>query len=160
MKKSKKIILSLVAIFIVMQFFRIDKSIPEYDESKDFIAMTNPSNKLKKIITSTCYDCHSYETKYPWYSEIAPVSWWTKNHVNEGREELNFSTWGDYSAKKADHKLEEAIEEIEEGEMPLKGYAIIHSDADLCNDDKEMLIDFFNSLRDFSSNEEEHENVH
>ncbi len=157
---KKKIILVLVVLFVVIQFIRIDKSTPEVDAQKDFIAMTNPSEKIKTILQNSCYDCHSYQTKYPWYSEVAPISWWTKHHVNEGREELNFSIWGEYSAKKADHKLEECAEEVEEGEMPLKPYTITHGDADLCNEDKELLIEFFESLRDYSSADEEHEHVH
>ncbi len=148
MKKSKKIILALIVIFVIMQFFRIDKSTPEIDASKDFITITNPSAEVKEILTNTCYDCHSFETKYPWYSNVAPVSWWTKKHVNEGREELNFSVWGEYSAKKADHKLEECVEEVEEGEMPLESYTITHGDAKLTNEQKELLEVFFNGLRD------------
>jgi len=160
MKKNKKIILVLLVLFVVMQFFRIDKSTPEIEETKDFISITNPSVEVKTILINACYDCHSFETKYPWYSEVAPISWWTKDHVNEGREELNFSLWGEYSAKKADHKLEESIEEVEAGEMPLVSYTLIHGEAKLTNDQRMLLKDFFNGLRDFSSEGEEHNHVH
>lgn len=159
MKKSKgkNILLLVLIVFILVQFIRIDKSVPEVDAAKDFIAISSPSDEVKTLLKNACYDCHSYESKYPWYSEIAPISWWTKHHVNEGREELNFSLWGDYSAKKADHKLEECAEEVEEGEMPLKPYTITHGDAKLSDQQKETLEAFFNGLRDFSSDDEEHE---
>lgn len=152
--KSKKIILLLFIVFILMQFFRIDKTTPEIEASKDFISINSPSNEVKTLIMSACYDCHSYETKYPWYSEIAPVSWWTKHHVDEGREELNFSNWGDYSPKKVDHKLEECAEEVEEGEMPLSSYTITHGEAKLSKEQKETLETYFKSLRDFSSDDD------
>lgn len=116
--------------------------------------MTSPSDEVKALIKGACYDCHSNATVYPWYSEVAPVSWWTKHHVNEGREELNFSVWADYSLKKADHKLEECAEEVEEGKMPLDSYTWTHGDADLNEKQRELLEDFFNSKRDGSSDED------
>jgi len=159
MKKSKgkKVGLALLVIFLIMQFFRIDKSAPQVDPKLDFLEMTNPSDEVKALIKDACYDCHSYETVYPWYSNIAPVSWWTKHHVDEGREELNFSVWAEYSLKKADHKLEECAEEVEEGEMPLSSYTVTHSEAKLSKEQKESLEEFFNSKRDFSSDEKEEE---
>lgn len=156
MKKSngKKILLGLFVIFLILQFFRIDKTAPQIDLKKDFIEITNPSDEVKTLLKSTCYDCHSNETSYPWYSQIAPVSWWLKHHVDEGREELNFSEWGTYKTKKADHKLEECAEEVEEGKMPLDSYTWTHGDAVLSEKQKELLEDFFNSKRDGSSDEE------
>ena len=74
---------------------------------------------MTTLLESACYDCHSYKTKYQWYSNIAPVSWWLGHNVEEGREHLNFSTWGNYPTEKAEHKLEECAEEVDEGEMPL-----------------------------------------
>ena len=150
MKKSKgkKILIVVIVAFIVMQFFRIDMSAPQIDVAKDFITITNPSDEVKQLLKSTCYDCHSYETKYPWYSQVAPVSWWLKHHVNEGREELNFSEWGSYDAEKVDHKLEECAEEVEEAEMPLKPYTFTHSEAKLSQEQRETLEDFFIELRD------------
>jgi hypothetical protein len=143
----KKILLVLLALFVIIQFFRIDRDTPERQAENDFLVLTNAPSEVSVIMKNACYDCHSYETDYPWYSQIAPISWLLNDHVVEGREHLNFSEWGSYSAKKADHKLEECIEEVDEGEMPLKGYTLLHGDAKLSTEEKILLTDFFKSLR-------------
>ena len=143
----KNILLGVVAIFITIQFFQIDKSTSPVDPTKDFIVLTQPDEELTKILQTACYDCHSNQTVYPWYSYISPVNWWLKHHVEEGTEHLNFSNWADYSAKKADHKLEEMYEEVEEGEMPLNSYTWAHGDARLTTEQREKLISWVQSLR-------------
>ena len=90
----KKIGLFLLAALVVMQFFRIDKSAPEVVQGDDFIALMQPSEEVEALLKSACYDCHSNQTVYPWYANVAPVSWWLQHHVDEGREHLNFSVWG------------------------------------------------------------------
>jgi len=144
----KKIILGLAIIFIVLQFFRIDKSVPEVDATKDFLSQYNPPSEIKAIIEDTCYDCHSYKTTYPWYSQIAPVSWWLQGHIDHAREELNFSTWADYNTKRADHKLEEAAEMVLNEEMPLPSYTYAHWDANLSKDQREAMAGWFEQLRE------------
>jgi len=144
----KKIILGLAIIFIVLQFFRIDKSVPEVDAKKDFLTVYTPPVQVKAIIEDTCYDCHSYKTQYPWYSNIAPVSWWLAGHIDHGRGELNFSTWTDYNDRRADHKLEEAAEMVLNGEMPLPSYTYAHWDANLSEDQKTAMADWFEQLRE------------
>ncbi|MEP1151810.1 MAG: heme-binding domain-containing protein [Balneola sp.] len=143
----KKILLGLAVIFIILQFFRIDKSVPETDPSKDFLTLHSPPTQVKAVIEDTCYDCHSYKTNYPWYSNIAPVSWWLQDHIDHGREELNFSTWADYSTNRADHKLEEAAEMVLSEEMPLPSYTYSHWDANLTDDQKNELAMWFEKLR-------------
>ncbi len=143
----KKILLGLVAVLIIIQFFRIDKTNPPVDNSQDFMTLTSPPAEVAQIMKDACYDCHSHETAYPWYTNVAPVSWWIKKHINEGREHLNFSIWGTYTAKKADHKLEECYEEVEEGEMPLNSYTWAHAEARLTDTQREQLVSWFKSLR-------------
>lgn len=142
----KKLLIVLVVVFGVIQFFRIDKTNPPVNVKMDIFTMHEASSEVKSAIKSACYDCHSNETKYPWYSNVAPVSWWLKNHIDEGREHLNFSEWGTYPLKKRNHKLEECKEEIEEGEMPLSSYTITHGDAKLSVEQKELLESWFKSL--------------
>ena len=142
---GKKVLLLLLAAFVIMQFFRIDKTNPKVDKAKDFIALTKPSADIEKMIRSACYDCHSHETEYPWYSNVAPVSWIMGNHIEEGREHLNFSVWGDYNAEKANHKLHECAEEVEEGEMPISNYTWTHGDAKLSDKQKKELAEWFES---------------
>lgn len=146
----KKIVLILAAVLIVLQFvLRIDKSVPNFDVSQDLIAMTNPPEEVEHLLKVACYDCHSYETKYPWYSNIAPLSAWIGHHIEEGREHLNFSIWASYSFEKAEHKLEECAEETEELEMPLSSYTITHGDAKLSAEQVKLLTEWFEAQRRF-----------
>ncbi len=143
---KKKIILGIGIVFVLMQFVRIDKSVPDYNQSDDIMVAANPSVEVVTILKTSCYDCHSFESKYPWYSNIAPVSFFLKNHIDEGREELNFSIWSSYSVKKKIHKLEEMKEMVSEGEMPLDSYLIMHQEAALSDESKEKLIDWVDEL--------------
>ncbi|MDF2438563.1 MAG: cytochrome [Bacteroidota bacterium] len=147
----KKIVIVLVILFIVIQAFRIDKTNPILDPSKDFMSLSSPPSNVANILNSSCYDCHSNATTYPWYTNISPVSWWIKHHIDEGREELNFSVWGDYSSRKKDHKLKEAVELVESNEMPMESYLWVHGNAKLDETQKQLLISFFNSLRTHES---------
>jgi hypothetical protein len=99
------------------------------------------------ILQRACNDCHSNNTHYPWYTNIQPVGWWMQHHVNEGKEELNFSEFGTYTAKRQNHKMEEVAEQIKKGEMPLNSYLWIHKDAKLSDQEKEILISWANGLR-------------
>jgi hypothetical protein len=145
---SSKILLGLALLLIVLQFFAPDTSVPEFDGSKDFLTTHQPSQEISDIIKSACYDCHSYQTNYPWYSTIVPVSWWLQDHIDEARDEFNLSLWTDYPADRADHKLEEAIELVEAEEMPLPSYTWVHSDARLSNQERQKLSAWFTSLRE------------
>lgn len=147
MKRVKKILIVLLVVFVIMQFFRITSTNAPVVVANDFISLTNPTSEVKTLLKSACYDCHSNQTRYPWYSEVAPVSWWLQDHVDEGKEHLNFSIWGTYSAKRSDHKLEECAEEVEEGEMPLDSYTWSHGDAKLTAEQRKLLEGFFKSLR-------------
>ncbi|MEJ6736735.1 MAG: heme-binding domain-containing protein [Flavobacteriales bacterium] len=144
---KKKTLYGLIIILIIIQFFRIDKTNPVVNSADDFIELTNPPKEIATILVSSCYDCHSNESSYPWYSNISPVSWWVKHHINEAREELNFSKWSTYNEKKKDHKLEEMIAEVEEGEMPLKPYPLTHPEARLDAIQKAELLNWFKKTR-------------
>lgn len=139
----KYILITLLAVFVIMQFFRIDKTNPKIEKDKDFIAIANPPADIEKMIRTACYDCHSHHTEYPWYSNIAPVSWFLADHIEEGREHLNFSIWGDYDEDKRNHKLHECEEEVEHKEMPLDSYTWTHGDAKLSKDQREKLAEWF-----------------
>ncbi len=143
---KKKIILGLIIIFILIQFVRIDKTNPPINKENDFIVMNQTPDDIANILKTSCYDCHSNESTYPWYTNIAPVSWIIIKHINEGREHFNFSTWNLYSSKDQAHILEECAEEVEEGEMPLKSYILMHGDAKLTDTQKEKLVTYFESF--------------
>jgi hypothetical protein len=140
---KKIILLILVVIFIAIQFFRIDTTNPKADPQKDFFSVSNPPEGIKAIFKNSCYDCHSYQTEYPWYSNIAPVSWLLKSHIDEGRDNLNFSEWGDYSTDEQKDILEVCQEKIKADEMPLSAYTLMHSNAKLDEKKKALLFDWF-----------------
>ena len=144
----KKVIILLIVILIGIQFITIDKTNPSADMTKDFIDITNPPSELGNVIKSACYDCHSNHTRYPWYSDVAPFSWLIKEHVNNGRRHMNFSIWPDYKEAKKANKIDECIEMIKSDEMPLKGYVMLHEEAEITHEQKMQLISWFNELRD------------
>jgi hypothetical protein len=119
------LILALVAL-VVMQFIRPDKNEAGYEGVAHFENETKPASSVAGILKDNCYDCHSNQTNYPWYAEIAPVNSWLADHVKDGKKHFNVSAWKDYSIKKKDHKLEELLEMVEEGEMPLDSYTWLH----------------------------------
>jgi hypothetical protein len=141
----RRILLGLLVVLIAIQFIRIDKTKPETKKSEDFIVMTNPPADVATLLKSACYDCHSHETNYPWYTNIAPFSFMIEHHIEEGREHLNFSKWGTYDTRKAIHKLEECAEEIEENKMPMESYTKMHKEANLTEAQKERLVIWFAS---------------
>lgn len=144
---KRKILYLLLVIFAIIQFKRIDKTNPLVESSLDFFAVNAAPSDVKSLIKTACYDCHSHTSRYPWYSNIAPVSWWLVDHITEGREHLNFSTWATLDSKKLDHKLEECVEMVEEKVMPMLPYMIAHSDAWLSQEDRDLLVEYFKSLR-------------
>lgn len=147
MKILKKIALLLLIVLVAMQFYRPDKNRMQGDHSRAFITETNPPEDVKAILQQTCYDCHSDNTEYPWYNNIAPVSYWLANHVKDGKKHLNFSSWDTYELKKKDHKLDELIEEVEEGEMPLSEYTWTHENARLTEEQRSAIIDWAKKTR-------------
>lgn len=141
MKNWQKILLVLLLVFVFMQLVPVDRSVPVVDKKQDFRIVQNPPAYMQELIVAACYDCHSYETKYPWYASIAPISFWLRGHINNGRKALNFSTWATETDK--DHKLEECAEEIEANKMPLKSYTWTHPKAQLTADQKKRLAEWF-----------------
>ena len=139
----KRIGIAFIVLFIVIQVFRINKTITPVNEQTDFMAVTQTNPEVATILKNACYDCHSNQPTYPWYTSVAPVSWWIKNHINEGSKHLNFSIWQTYTVKRKDHKLEECVEMIEEGEMPMNSYTWMHPEAKLTDAQKQLLIDWF-----------------
>ncbi len=134
MKRVLKIVLGLFALtFIGIQFVPVERTNPSV------IADFDGDPGIEALLRRACYDCHSNETHWPWYSAVAPASWSIVEHVDHGREELNFSLWGRMPRTQQDHKREECWEEVESGEMPHSGYVPLHPDARLSPEDLELL---------------------
>lgn len=138
----KKIILGIAVLLLVIQFFRPEKNISSTPSANNIAKKYNTSNEVKVILDKACNDCHSNNTKYPWYSNFQPVAWWLDHHVDEGKGEINFDDFLTYPAKKARHKMEEVNEMVKEGEMPLNSYTWVHKDAVLTQAEKLVLAEW------------------
>ncbi len=139
MKKFFKIILILALVaLVVIQFIRPDKNEAGYEGVEYFENETKLTPKMAALLRANCYDCHSNQTNYPWYAEIAPVNYWLADHVKDGKKHFNVSAWKKYSIKKKDHKLEELLEMVEEGEMPLDSYTWLH--GNLSEEDTKLIL--------------------
>ena len=147
MKLGKKIGWTLLILFLAIQLYRPEKNKSETDDLGKFLLETNPPAEVAAVLESSCYDCHSNNTRYPWYSNLQPVAWWLDSHVQDGKRHLNFSEFTTRKIAVQNHKFEEIIETVEEGEMPMKGYVIMHSEADLSDEQTEALISWVKAYR-------------
>lgn len=123
----------LVATFIAIQFIPVHRSNPPIE------ADVGAPSEVKDVLERSCYDCHSNETRWPWYSRVAPISWLVAWDVREGREALNFSTWNRLSTHEQVEMLEESWEVVDEGEMPLWYYLPAHPEARIRAQDRAVL---------------------
>lgn len=147
MKIVKKTAVVLLIAFIVAQFFSPEKNEGDVTELNTFLAETNPPENVKVILETTCFDCHSNNTVYPWYNSITPINYWLDHHIEDGKKHLDFSKWNSYSLKKKEHKMDELHEEVEEGEMPLNSYTWTHADANLSKEQIEAIVSWGKSVQ-------------
>lgn len=134
LKRILKLVGLVLVIFLVAaQFVPVDRTNPPVGEE-----IVAPA-EVMTVLERACYDCHSNETVWPAYSRVAPASWLVVRDVRLGREALNYSTWGRYSAEERAELLEETWEEVEEGEMPMKAYVLLHPAARLTAEDEAVL---------------------
>lgn len=149
MKKSVKIIvLVLIVGFVGIQFFPTSQNQSDFTLKTDFMIVNNVPKQVESIITTSCYDCHSNNTDYPWYNKVQPVAWFLEGHVTHGKEELNFNEWADYSSRRKNSKLKSIISQIEDGVMPLWSYTLIHREAELSEDEKKIVLEWVSKLKD------------
>lgn len=133
----KLALLIFLIIFIVMQFIQPNKENIVVDKNLEIKA----PNEVMSLLKTSCFDCHSNETTWPWYSQIAPFSWVVANHVNTGRKALNFSTWENYSPQLKEEKLK-AIYRTAYASMPLPSYIYAHEEANLTKEQRSMIRDW------------------
>lgn len=149
MKKFfKRVFLLLLVVFIAIQFFRPEKNSSEGVSPNDISTKYAVPDDVMAVFKTSCYDCHSNNTVYPWYSNIQPVAWWLKDHIDDGKKELNFSEFASYRIGRQYRKLEEINGEIKEGKMPLSSYTVIHTDAKLNEQQKLAVANWVTALRD------------
>lgn len=149
MKKILKWTLIVLGVaFIGIQAIRPAKTNPPVDETRTIVSRAQVPAEVSSILERSCNDCHSYKTRWPWYSEVAPVSWYLAHDVNEGREHMNLSDWAAYDSSRASRKLDEICEEVENGAMPPGAYLFLHPSAKLSDADKKALCDWVNAERE------------
>lgn len=139
----KKVLLYGIIIFLSFQLIQIDKENPSVDKKIDYNQVTHASLEIQKILKKACYDCHSNEVKYPWYSSIAPISWFIKEHVNQGKEYVNFSEYGKYNRYQKENIKSSLYRVIENKTMPLNSYLWMHKEANLSEKDYILLLNWF-----------------
>src|SRR5665213_3143821 len=142
MSLIKKILLVLLIVSIAIQFIQ-----PARNKSVQVLptdishAVFIPEN-VKAILQTSCYDCHSNHTNYPWYNHVQPVAWILANHIKHGKRDLNFNDFGAYPDRKQQSKLKAIADQIKDDEMPLYSYTIIHKNARLSKNQKALIIDW------------------
>ena len=139
----KKVLLAIIIFLGVSQFIKIDKENKIVNSSLDFLSIESPTKKISKMIQNQCYDCHSDETKYPWYADIAPISWWLKSNIDGARDFMNFSTWGLLTPKQKIAKMQECFEALQEEEMPVALYILMHDQSQFSEKETDSLQEWF-----------------
>lgn len=144
----RKIMLVLLAAFIVIQFIHPAKNKSEGPQPNYIGNNYAVPADVKSILEKACNDCHSNNTRYPWYAKIQPVDWWLNKHVLDGKKELNLDEYSNRAPRYQYHKMEEVIEMVKEREMPLKSYTWTHKDARLTSNEREKLTGWAQSVMD------------
>ncbi|MDC1519908.1 heme-binding domain-containing protein [Winogradskyella poriferorum] len=148
MKIVKIISLILLVGFVGIQFVPTDLNQSDTVPKTDFLLVNNTQENISALLQESCYDCHSNNTEYPWYNKVQPVAWFLEDHINEGKEELNFNEWDAYSNRRKNSKLKSIISQVKDDEMPLASYTLIHKDAKLSNSEKTLIIDYMKNLKE------------
>jgi hypothetical protein len=148
MKLVKKLVVFLGFLFLIIKFIQ-----PAHNKSgqvlaADFRNIYKPPANVVGVLQSTCYDCHSNNTSYPWYSKIQPVAWLMANQIKNGKKKLSFGDFGSISARKQISKLKEIATQIKADEMPLASYKWIHKKANLTKEQKVLIMDWMNKTAD------------
>ena len=145
----KKILFIGLIIFLLIQLYQPARNISfEQDITGNFTKVYNVPKNVEIILRTSCYDCHSNNTYYPWYSYIQPARFFMERHIKEGKEELNFNEFGNYSKRRRNSKLKAISKEIESNEMPLSSYTLIHKNAILTASQKKKVLDWINKTKD------------
>jgi hypothetical protein len=144
---AKRIIFAVIAILIIIQFIKPDKNIHTGKQINAIETKYSVSDSVKYILAIACNDCHSNNTRYPWYNNIQPIAWWLDSHITDGKKHLNFDDFTSYSLKRQDHKLEELIESQKDHWMPLESFTVLHEESRLTKKQSKLLINWANETR-------------
>ena len=148
MKIVKIIAIVLLVVFVGIQFIPSSGNQSDSVPETDFMLVNNVPKNIQNKLQVSCYDCHSNNTQYPWYNKVQPVAWFLEDHIKEGKTELNFNEWDSLSTRRKTSKLRSIINQIENGEMPLDSYTLIHRDAKFSEAEAEEIINWVTQLKD------------
>jgi hypothetical protein len=148
MSRIKKIGLVILVVVIGIQFIQPARNKSGQVLPADISKIYSIPAPVQSVLKNACYDCHSNNTIYPWYSNIQPFGWWLASHIRRGKTELNFSEFGNYSSYKQRSKLFAVAKSIEDGTMPFSSYTLIHKNARLTKEQKGLIIDWANKIKD------------
>ncbi len=144
MHRIKKILVALLIIFIVIQFIQPVRNKSGQVLPTDFEKVYAVPGNVQTVLQNACYDCHSNNTTYPWYSNIQPMAWVMARHIKNGKDKLNFSDFGSYSGRRQISKLKGIANQVKDDEMPISSYRMMHTKANLTNDEKALIMDWIN----------------
>lgn len=144
---GRRTLLAGVAVLVGAQVVPVPRVNPSVDLGQTISATIAVPPEIAGILGRACQDCHSSQTVWPWYSRVAPVSWFLVHHVNEGRRELNLSDWGRYAPRRQDRKLKEICEQVSDGKMPLPTYTLMHPQAKLNAQETKALCEWASAAR-------------
>ena len=148
MRLLKKIITALCVVFIAIQFIQPARNKSGQVLPAGFGTIYQVPANLERILQNACYDCHSNNTSYPWYSNIQPMAWMMARHIKNGKEKLNFSGFGNNTTRKQISKLKGIANQIKDDEMPLSSYKMMHKKANLSKEEKILIMDWMNKTAD------------
>ena len=138
----------MLLVFIAIQFVRPAHNKSEQVLSTDISNAYSIPENINSLLTNACYDCHSNNTNYPWYSNVQPMGWFIARDIDCGKVKMNFSEWGSLSERKQTSRLQEMENIIKEGKMPLPSYKFLHKNARLTEKDKELLFNWIEKTKD------------
>ena len=147
LRVGRWLLLICVAVFVIAQFIRPAKTNPAIEQSLALESQVQVDPKVAAIFDRSCNDCHSNKTRWPWYSNLAPVSWFVIDHVNEGRGNLNFSEWGTYDKDQQAGLLRDICGEVKRGTMPLSSYTPLHPGSELSGDDMAAICGWASNVK-------------
>jgi hypothetical protein len=148
MKLRKRIGWAVLALVTGIQFIRPARNNSEQVAAAGFVRSFGVPDSVNRILQSSCYDCHSNRTKYPWYSQIQPFGWVLSRHIRRGKSELNFSEFAGYSLRRQVSKFKAIASQVEDNEMPLKSYKLLHKQAKLSDGEKNLLVTWMRNKAD------------
>lgn len=153
MSRTKKIMLVILLVFIAMQLIRPERNSSNLLQQADMVTHFNVPANVAGILKTSCYDCHSNNTRYPWYAKVQPIGWLLAKHIRDGKTELNLNEFTTYPKRRQLSKIKSIQNSIKDGSMPLSSYTLIHTDAKLSNESKALLLGWTSKTIDSLSRE-------